>query len=164
MIQRLPLAQRLGKFTQPGVLQSNPPAHPFWVPEDNPMLLTWDMTLEEYCQTLKDTLHLSLGTSHKHPLAEILREAGSQCLKLPLIYVLGQCWRLLHPDEPEPTIRDDQPPQVWVQWNNVPNPAPGHLEDQEDFYDRLSCLFLLPFALMKKTEDQAEHNRRKEEK
>lgn len=59
MIMR-PLAQRLKTAGRKGILRSNSPENPFWIPEENPILRVWDMTLEEYCGTVQRAAGLDL--------------------------------------------------------------------------------------------------------
>ena len=170
-----PLAQRLEAAGRRGILRSNSPKHPFWVPEENPVLRLWDMTLEEYCQTVRRAVGLDLRTECGAAFCTAWPELIQSDWNIGLVAILGHGYRLTHPDWEEEPPQDggpeDQPRyvpagdpySVWVRWEDSPVRTIGEARDREALERNLVKLVLSPFHAMevKKKEKKDPDNREK---
>ena len=162
-ITRISLAQRLGGGARRGVLQENPPGLPFWVPEENPRLLAWDMTADEYSRSVRRLTGRDPCSACAQVFDRLWPRPEGAWRRLPLITLVGRAWRLLCPDQ------TDQAPWeasigVWRQWKVQPPEEPA--ETPEDFNQlsrAVAELMLMPFALLE-GQRQAGPARRKEGK
>ncbi len=93
-----PLAQRLKTAGRKGILRSNSPETPFWVPEENPILRVWDMTLEEYCGTVQRAVGLDLKAECGEALCGAWPELNQSDWNIGLVAMLGHGYRLTHPE------------------------------------------------------------------
>ena len=142
------LDQRLEKTDQKGTLQSNPPDQPFWIPEENPLLLTWDMTLNEYCETVQRVAGLYPRFACQKTFSNIWPELDQMDWNVSLIFLLGSAYQLLHDsgekDEGGYTP-DPDPPQVRFRWGVGPMELEGTLRPGNPLASALACLLLMPF-------------------
>ena len=142
------LDQCLEKTDRKGILQSNPPDQPFWIPEGNPLLLAWDMTLSEYCETVQRVAGLYPRYACQKTFSSIWPELDRMDWNVSLIFLLGSAYRLLHDggekDEGGYTP-DPDPPQVRLQWGVGPMELEGSLRPGNLLASALACLLLMPF-------------------
>lgn len=142
------LDQRLEKTDQKGTLQSNPPDRPFWIPEENPLLLTWDMTLNEYCETVQRVAGLYPRFACQKTFSNIWPELDQMDWNVSLIFLLGSAYRLLHDSGEKDEGRytpDPDPPQVRFRWGVGPMELEGTLRPGNPLASALACLLLMPF-------------------
>lgn len=142
------LDQRLEKTDQKGTLQSNPPDQPFWIPEENPLLLTWDMTLNEYCETVQRVAGLYPRFACQKTFSNIWPELDQMDWNVSLIFLLGSAYRLLHDSGEKDEGRytpDPDPPQVRFRWGVGPMELEGTLRPGNPLASALACLLLMPF-------------------
>lgn len=125
-----PLAQRLEAAGRKGILQSNSPENPFWVPEENPILRVWDMTLEEYCRTVQRATGMDLKAECRRGLAAAWPELNQGDWNIGLVSMLGHGYRLTHPDqeqEEEQTSRQNNAPADGVRYVPPAEPYRVHI-------------------------------------
>ena len=91
-----PLAQRLKTAGRKGILRSNSPETPFWIPEENPILRVWDMTLDEYCGTVQRAVGLDLKAECGEALCGAWPELNQSDWNIGLVAMLGHGYRLTH--------------------------------------------------------------------
>lgn len=141
------LDQRLEKTDQKGILQSNPPDQPFWIPEENPLLLAWDMTLSEYCETVRRVAGLHPRYACQSTFSSIWPDLGKADWNISLIFLLGSAYRLLHDGDEENGgyTPDPDPPQVRFRWGVGPMELEGSLRPGNLLASALACLLLMPF-------------------
>lgn len=157
------LERRLERSGQKNGLRSNPPDQPFWIPEENPLLQAWNMTLNEYCQAVQRTTGLQMRHACQDTFSEIWSDLDGKDWNVNLIFFLGNAYRLLHEDDRQSDdgngyTPDPDPPQVWVHWETVPTETRGTLVDRNELASALACLLLMPFAQM---EDRKNNERGK---
>lgn len=122
MIMR-PLDQRLKTADRKGILRSNSPENPFWIPEENPILRVWDMTLEEYCGTVQRAVGLDLKAECGEALCGAWPELNQGDWNIGLVAMLGHGYRLTHPErKKEPLPRQNNTPADALRY--VPSPTP----------------------------------------
>ncbi len=157
-MKQISLEQRLGGLCREGSLRSNPPDSPFWIPEENPLLLAWDMTVDEYCQAVCRAAGLYPQESCRQTFRwfwPVLERTG---WNLSLIRLLGDAWLLLHPggQKLRPSgpgyTPDPDPPAVWRSWGTGPAERGGSLKNQDALFTAIACLILRPFARMEQQE------------
>ena len=170
-----PLARPLEEGGRKGILRSNSPEKPFWVPEENPVLRLWDMTLEEYCRTVRRVTGLDLRTECGAAFCTTWPELIQADWNIGLVAILGHGYRLTHPDRgeeppqeggPEDELRyvpASNPYNVWVRWEDSSVRTIGEARDREALDRSLAELVLSPFHAMevKKREKKAPENREK---
>lgn len=157
------LVQRLDGLVRPGVLRGNPADAPFWIPEENPLLLAWDMTLNEYCQSVQRVVGLYPGSTCRQIFCEIWPELDDSGWDISLIALLGRAWRLLHPERRLQDAEDVlQETMVWNHWDTGPAVTTGTLRDRRALSEAIAGLILMPFARMEQRE-KAGIARRKED-
>ena len=149
----LSLERRLKGSGQKDGLRSNPSDRPFWIPEENPLLQAWNMTLNEYCQAVQRTTGLQMRHACHQTFSEIWSDLDEMDWNVNLIFLLGNAYRLLHQDGRQSDAGggytpDPDPPQVWVRWEAGPMETRGTLVDRNELASALVCLLLMPFAQM----------------
>lgn len=157
-----PLTQRLEAAGRKGILQSNSTENPFWVPEENPILRAWDMTLEEYCQTVRRATGQDLKGECGKAFSETWSELSETGWNISLVAILGDGYRVTHPDgeddQPlwqdsngenslgyEPTVK---PYKVHVRWENSALGTVGTPQEDDLLEWNLMKLVLRPFHTM----------------
>lgn len=149
----LSLERRLEGSGQKNGLRSNPPDRPFWIPEENPLLQAWNMTLNEYCQAVQRTTGLQMRHACQETFSEIWSDLNELDWNVDLICLLGNAYRLLHADDCQSDagvgdIAEPDPSLVWVRWNIDPIETRGTLVDRNELASALACLLFMPFARM----------------
>ena len=147
------LERRLEGSGQKNGLRSNPPDRPFWIPEENPLLQAWNMTLNEYCQAVRRTTGLEMRHACQETFSEIWSDLDASDWNVNLIFLLGNAYRLLQADDRQSDAGDGytpdpDPPQVWVRWDVGPIETRGTLVDRNELASALACLLFMPFAQM----------------
>lgn len=165
-----PLDARLEKTAGQGVLCSNPKKSPFWVPEENPLLRTWDMTVDEYWRTARKVTGLRLEEACRPALKASWPELDGESWNVGLIALLGRAYRLTHPDwESGPEDGGDGLDYVphserlesRLRWRSGGELADtGSLTSWEELDKALKKLILAPFSGRQRTDETARNARK----
>lgn len=158
------LEQRLGEPSQRGILRTNSPENPFWIPEENPLLRAWNMTLLEYCEAALRVTGLCMRARCQRGICAAWPDLEDVNWEINLIILLGNGYRLTHPDsELEPSLQgnetetlgaeeelcyvpDSTPPKVWVRWKSgAARNTVGDSEAASELEKALVKLILCPF-------------------
>lgn len=157
----------------PGVLCPNPSDKPYWIPEENPTLLVWNISLTEYCRMIRRGTGLSMDLKH---LTDILDEAmikedgkGDETIwAFNLIDILGTIyWSTHDASSEEPAAGDNGKDGLPDDLVYHPDPNPPAVKfystkhhshslreggDQEALELALFCLLLEPFVKLQEQE------------
>lgn len=149
----VPLSQRLKEGESPRwLLRANPPAHPFWIPEENPLLRTWDVSIGQYCQTVQRATYLNLRRDCSQIFTDTWPDLDALDWAQSLITMLGHAYRLTHPEGQEEGelryVPDPDPPKVWGSWRNSSIHTGGKLINQKKLEEALAHLMLSPFYVL----------------
>lgn len=166
---KIPLSQRLGgQFSQAlGALQPNPVDRPYWVPEEHPVLLAWNMMLLEYCRVIGGNTRMCLDSKELTSILEeawsIFKEEGQEVpWNIQLIELLGQIYWSTREEQPQDNqdpewkdmldclayVPDPDPPVARLRCNGEPFSMPKAEAYRETLERKLFMLLLAPFRAL----------------